>query len=247
MIPLKKDNNPNQSQIPENPNNNSNQNNQNNQSKKNFKFENLIEFLFLKFSSALRIIGPLFAFCLVVFVIVVARTVFYLIIPYWMKNIHQIFGLIFFFMGIYLLFSILFNYLLAVLVKPGSLDDIKRSKFYRRNDPLRISNSQINFDNCKLAENIRNFSDKRNSNNNNTFGNNVKIRFKNKEQDFNKKFNVNEDMENLEKNNKMNSAMAKENNNNNELKKINFNFDDTCDEMSLQDIDNYNMLTNNCN
>lgn len=162
--------------------------------KNSSKFEVIIEYIFMKFSSALRIIGPLFAFCLVLFVIIVARTVFYLIIPYWNKNFHKIFGWVFFFIAIYLLFSILFNYFLAVLVKPGCVEDIRRSKFYRKNDPLKYSNVQINFEGCKLAENIKKFShDEKNDNSALA----VKLRFKT-EDNYQRNFEANEDMGILE-------------------------------------------------
>ena len=185
--------------------------NEGKKSKNSTKFEDIVEFFFLKFSSALRIIGPLFAFCLIVFVIVVSKTVFYLIIPYWIKNIHQIFGVILFFLGIYLLFSILFNYLLAVLVKPGSMDDIKKSNFYRKNDPLKIKNTQINFEDSKLAENIKKFTDDKNNKSKNNLNTNIKLRFKTEEANssFNTKFDTNEDLEFLEKNSKANSTESK--------------------------------------
>jgi hypothetical protein len=237
----------------ENPNENTKNINSIEQEKKlknHSKFEYIVEYLFLKFSSMLRIIGPLFAFCLIIFVIIVARTVFYLIIPYWMKNIHKIFGVIFFIMAIYLLFSILFNYLLAVLVKPGSLEDIKNSKFYRKNDPLKISNAHINFENCKLAENMKNFNQEI-INKANEISKKVKLRFKTNEggiNSFNKKFDASEDMQILEKNLQVNLNSNNDSNNNyNQLRKINFNFENENEqdnEMSLEDINNYNMLMN---
>lgn len=146
-------------------------------------FEGVIEFLFLKFSGAVKIIGPLFAFCLVMFVIVVSYTVFGFIIPYWMKHINHIIGVLLFFLAIYLLLSILFNYFLAVLVKPGSLKDLRNSKYYRKNDPLNFMKSEINFESSKLAENLRFFNEKENERVNNikkteNMENRIKLRFK---------------------------------------------------------------------
>jgi hypothetical protein len=133
-------------------------------SKSSSKAEGIIEFIFIKFSNSVRLIGPLFAFCLIMFVIAVANTAFCFIIPFWMKNFHFIFCFLYI-IALYLLFSILFNYLLAVLVKPGSLADIKNSKYYRKNDPLRVSTNLINFENSKLSENLKkNFNEEKKKN-----------------------------------------------------------------------------------
>lgn len=156
------------------------------------KAEGIIEYIFIKFSNSVRLIGPLFAFCLVIFVIAVANAAFRFIIPFWMKNFHFIFCLLYI-IAFYLLFSVLFNYLLAVLVKPGSLADIKNSKFYRKNDPLRVSTNNINFDNSKLAQNLKNFyeDDKKKSDNTSS---QIKIRYKTNE---NSLLNINQNDKNI--------------------------------------------------
>jgi len=175
----------------ENKNNNKNSNLDSEselKNKSNFKTDGIIEYVFIKFSNSVRLIGPLFAFCLVMFVIVVSNTVFNYIIPYWNKNFHVIFGLMYFFIAVYLLFSILFNYFLAVFVKPGSLNDISNSKFYRKNDPLNFSNNKINFENNKLLENLNNLYNEGKSKNE-LSSSNIKLRFKTNE---NSHLNINQ-------------------------------------------------------
>ncbi len=151
------------------------------------KVDGIIEYIFIKFSNSVRLIGPLFAFCLVTFVIAVANTAFNFIIPYWMKNFHVIFAFLYL-IALYLLFSILFNYFLAVLVKPGSLADIRNGKYYRKNDPLRITSQIINFENSKLAENLIDFYSEENKKNEASASSHIKIRYKTNENSI---FNLN--------------------------------------------------------
>jgi len=148
-------------------------------SKSGSKSEGIIEYIFIKFSNSVRLIGPLFAFCLVMFVIAVANTAFTFIIPFWVKNFHFVFCFLYL-IAIYLLFSILFNYFLAVLVKPGSLADIRNSKFYRKNDPLKVSSNIVNFENCKLAENLKNLLNEENKKSEGSAPQ-IKIRYKTNE------------------------------------------------------------------
>jgi len=94
-------------------------------------FSQIIEIIFGHFSSGLRTIGPFFAFALVVFIMIVVYCFFKVILPYWQNKFGYLFGVIITIMCIWQLFNILFNYFLAVLVKPGSLEDIKSSRCYR--------------------------------------------------------------------------------------------------------------------
>ncbi len=124
------------------------------------KFEKVLEFLFEKFSIGIRIIGPLFAFALTTFVLIVAHTFFNVILIYWKEKFGFLIKLPLTLMACYLLFSILFNYFLAVLVRPGSLEDLKKSKFYRYNDPFKPITDEIDLTNIlKNPNNIENLEE----------------------------------------------------------------------------------------
>jgi hypothetical protein len=114
----------------------------------------IIEVVFDKFSSGIRFIGPIFAFALTLFVLIVAHAYFHIVVPYYISKISVILGVICFFCACYCLFSILLNYFLAVLVRPGSLKDFNKSKYYKKNDPLRVSKSI--FDLESIFENSNN-------------------------------------------------------------------------------------------
>src|SRR5690349_3594591 len=96
-----------------------------------YNLEYTLELVFEKFSKILRIVGPIFAFALTTFVLIVAHAFFQIILPFWINQSGLLIGLILAFMACFFLFSVLFNYFLAVLIRPGSLEDIKKSKFYR--------------------------------------------------------------------------------------------------------------------
>jgi len=138
--------------------------------------ELMFEFIFEKFSKGLRIIGPMFAFALTIFVLIVAHSEFYIVIPYWTVNFGILSGIILFFISLYLLFSILFNYFLSVLVRPGCLEDIKRSKYYRKNDPLNMKDDLVNLKDVFL--NKINRTEKSCSNKSNNENKHIKLRLK---------------------------------------------------------------------
>jgi len=85
---------------------------------------------------------------------------------------------------------------LAVLVKPGSMEDIKNSKYYRKNDPLNISNNIIKFENSKLAANLTNFYMEEKKKNELCSTSHIKIRYKtndyeiNNNEDYNRQIDI---------------------------------------------------------
>jgi hypothetical protein len=112
----------------------------------NIGLDVIIEVVFEKFSSGIRFIGPIFAFALVLFVLIVTHAFFGMILPYYYNIFGIIVGGVLVIMALSILFSILFNYFLCLLIKPGSLDDIKRSKFYKKHDPLKVASSVIDLE-----------------------------------------------------------------------------------------------------
>lgn len=115
--------------------------------------EVIIELVFDKFSQGIRFIGPIFAFALVLFVFIVVHAFFQIMLPYWIKNVSLYIGILLSAMTLFWLFNILFNYFLAVLVKPGSMEDIRKSKYYRKNDALKVSTAIINLNNVFFNSN----------------------------------------------------------------------------------------------
>lgn len=101
--------------------------------------EIVIEFLYNHFSKGIKYIGPLFAFALVTFVFVVTHSFVNIILPYWEKKYGIVFSVFISLLCIFILFNILFNYFLALLVKPGSTKDIKNSKYYSEINPYFFS------------------------------------------------------------------------------------------------------------
>ena len=57
----------------------------------------IIEVVFDKFSSGIRFIGPLFAFALTLFVLIVAHAYFNIVVPYYFSKISKFLGIIFFY------------------------------------------------------------------------------------------------------------------------------------------------------
>ena len=125
-------------------------------STKENKLERVLEYVFDKFSIGVRIIGPIFAFALTTFVFVVAHTFFNIILLYWEDQFGVLIKIPLVLMAVYILFSILFNYFLAVLVRPGSLEDLMRSKYYRKNDPLNTVTEDLDLGNLfKNPNNVK--------------------------------------------------------------------------------------------
>ena len=101
---------------------------------------NIIEFLFDKITKWVNIVGPLFVNAFMCFFFLGYHSFLYNLIPYWSsslyyKNKTKIFYYIFYtiicplYTQIY--FLLLLYYILTVIIKPGSVEDLKRSKKFK--------------------------------------------------------------------------------------------------------------------
>jgi hypothetical protein len=109
----------------------------NNRPRKNHK-NTLIKFIDIlvdQFSVGIKLIGPFFSFALFVFKIFVIISFFETILPYWRARAGMIFSIFLVFLLIFLMINIFVNYFLAVLVKPGSPEDIMKYKKYKDKSP----------------------------------------------------------------------------------------------------------------
>lgn len=106
-----------------------------NQRRKNLLIGRLVDLIVDHFAHGLKLIGPFFAFSLTVFIFFVVHTFFDVLLPYWKSKLGNLFGFLITIILMLLLANILFNYFLAMLVKPGSLQDIIKSKKYKCRNP----------------------------------------------------------------------------------------------------------------
>lgn len=107
--------------------------------KREFILGKLVDFIVDHFSNGLKLIGPFFAFSLIVFIFFTVHMFFDHLIPYWKVKLGYLFSIIITLVLIILLFNILFNYFLAMLVRPGSVSDISKSKKYKTKNPYIFS------------------------------------------------------------------------------------------------------------
>ena len=139
-------------------------------------FNCIIDKLFLNLTKFLKLIGPLFCLTIVTFLIYTYISIIKNIFPYWYKYFmsyenHKIF---YFFYKSILSISIflsIFNYTLSVIIKPGNISDLKKSKYYKthsayysedlkiplsfiRNNHLN-QNNQIKWRKCKYCKEIK--------------------------------------------------------------------------------------------
>jgi hypothetical protein len=102
-------------------------------------FEKGVEFCFLNFSKGLVLIGPFFSLAIISFISLVAYVFFKDILPYWVdytpNNFKFFTKFILTMIFLLLLINVFCNYMLAVLVRPGCVPDLKNSKFFQENDP----------------------------------------------------------------------------------------------------------------
>ena len=115
--------------------------NKNNNDNNNLKFlEKIVEFLFDKFSKWLYIVGPLFINAFICFFILGYHSFLKNLVPYWSNTLYysyktKIFYYLFYIYvcPIYSLiyFQVVLYYLLTAIIKPGSIEDIKKSKKFK--------------------------------------------------------------------------------------------------------------------
>jgi hypothetical protein len=105
------------------------------QRRKKLLIGRLVDVIVDHFAHGLKLIGPFFAFSLTVFIFFVVHAFFDVLLPYWKGKLGNIFGFLITIILMLLLVNILFNYFLAMLVKPGSIQDIIKSKNYKSRNP----------------------------------------------------------------------------------------------------------------
>ena len=158
--------------VEENNNDNDNTNNTS-KKKKEKKFD--IDYIFVYVSKFLKFLGPLFCITIFTFLIYTYISVIKNIFPYWYKNFisyenHKIFYNIYKYIIFFELLSTLFNHVLAIIIKPGSVQDLRNSKYYKEHSayysdtfkitPFFIRNNNLNHQEmiwkiCKYCKEIK--------------------------------------------------------------------------------------------
>ena len=158
--------------VEENNNDNDNINNTS-KKKKEKKFD--IDYIFVYVSKFLKFLGPLFCITIFTFLIYTYISVIKNIFPYWYKNFisyenHKIFYNIYKYIIFFELLSTLFNHVLAIIIKPGSVQDLRNSKYYKEHSayysdtfkitPFFIRNNNLNHQEmiwkiCKYCKEIK--------------------------------------------------------------------------------------------
>ena len=131
--------------VEENNNDNDNINNTS-KKKKEKKFD--IDYIFVYVSKFLKFLGPLFCITIFTFLIYTYISVIKNIFPYWYKNFisyenHKIFYNIYKYIIFFELLSTLFNHVLAIIIKPGSVQDLRNSKYYKEHSAYYSDNFKI--------------------------------------------------------------------------------------------------------
>ena len=141
--------------------------------KKEKKFD--IDYIFVYVSKFLKFLGPLFCITIFTFLIYTYISVIKNIFPYWYKNFisyenHKMFYNIYKYIIFFELLSTLFNHVLAIIIKPGSVQDLKNSKYYKEHSayysdtfkitPFFIRNNNLNHQEmiwkiCKYCKEIK--------------------------------------------------------------------------------------------
>ena len=103
-------------------------------------FNFIIDKLFLNLTKFLRLLGPLLCLAIITFLMHTYLTTINYIFPFWYKNIlsNKKYKIFYHFYIIILsteFFLVIFNYLLSIIVKPGNINDIKKSKYYQTHNP----------------------------------------------------------------------------------------------------------------
>ena len=114
--------------------------------KKEKKFD--IDYIFVYVSKFLKFLGPLFCITIFTFLIYTYISVIKNIFPYWYKNFisyenHKMFYNIYKYIIFFELLSTLFNHVLAIIIKPGSVQDLKNSKYYKEHSAYYSDNFKI--------------------------------------------------------------------------------------------------------
>ena len=107
-------------------------NSRRNKKSKLLDFNNIFDFT----TKLLKFLSPLFVITVLTFLIYTYLSILKNIFPYWYKNFmsyenHKIFYTIFKYLIFFELFLALFNHIFATIIKPGSIFDLKSSKYYK--------------------------------------------------------------------------------------------------------------------
>lgn len=119
------------------------------------KFEKYVDSLFKFFTSCLHILGPLFIISLTCFIVFTYISMIKTLIPYWGKKTNKNFTRIIKIITSIQVLYIIINYLLATIVKPGSPNDLKKSKFYKKQSAYYSSSLELPPINIKKAKRLR--------------------------------------------------------------------------------------------
>ena len=114
--------------------------------KRGKKFD--IDYIFVYVSKFLKFLGPLFCITIFTFLIYTYISVIKNIFPYWYKNFisyenHKMFYNIYKYIIFFELLSTLFNHVLAIIIKPGSVQDLRNSKYYKEHSAYYSDNFKI--------------------------------------------------------------------------------------------------------
>ena len=84
------------------------------------------------------------AFALFTFILTVSYAFFNIILPYWTRNNGALFGTFILILALYFITNLLLNYLLAVFIRPGCVEDLLKSSYYLTNNPYVIRRDLVN-------------------------------------------------------------------------------------------------------
>ena len=101
---------------------------------------NLVEFIFKCTNKTFKFIGPLFAIVIITFLIYTYLSILKNIFPFWYMNFYpyesnKVFYILYKSILTIELFLALLNNILAIIIKPGSVNDIRNSKYYKTHSP----------------------------------------------------------------------------------------------------------------
>ena len=95
-----------------------------------------VDMIFDYSTKFLKFLGPLFCITILTFLVYTYISIIKNIFPYWYKNFisyenHKIFYFVYKYLIFFELFLTLFNDILAMIIKPGSISDLRNSKYYK--------------------------------------------------------------------------------------------------------------------
>ena len=107
-----------------------------------------INSLFRNITRCLKLIGPLFCIAIYTFLLYTYISIMKNIFPYWYKNYlnyenHKIFYSFWKFILSLEIFLTLFNFSLAIIIKPGTVSDLRNSQYYKTHNPYYSENFQF--------------------------------------------------------------------------------------------------------